>query len=342
MASNDIGIDLGTASVIIYDSEAGLLLREPSVVAVDAKTGELIAAGFDAQRMLGRTPGHIEAKMPLSDGVISDYALTQQMIAHFIKKVYAGSLIKPRVVICVPSGVTGVEADAVLSAAASAGARKVYLIEEPVAAALGAGIRIHRPEGNCIVDIGGGTADIAVLSLNGVVCKDSVRIAGRHFDRAIVKYVRQQHKLLLGERMAEEAKIHIGSVCFTPEESCEFLVKGRSLTTGMPGKLTLTREELSPVLLETAQPIVTAVRQLLAITPPELAADIYTNGLVLTGGGALLHGLDRLLSQEMKLSVRLADAPTECVAKGTALAFQSINSLADGFEKGSSYLRSQS
>ena len=295
MASNDIGIDLGTATVIIYDSQAGLLLKEPSVIAVDTRNGNIIAVGSEAHEMLGRTPDRIRAQMPLMDGVISDFEATRAMIDRFIKKVYHNSLIKPRVMICVPGGITGVEANAVVSAAINAGARKVFLIEEPVAAAIGAGLDITKPEGNMVLDIGGGTSDIAVLSLSGVVCKSSVRMAGRKFDEAIVKYIRKKYNLLIGERMAENAKIACGSVCVTPDEECEIGVKGRNLNTGLPGKQVVTRSEIYEALIGPVEMIVTEVRRILEITPPELAADIHRNGIVMTGGGALLHGLDRLI-----------------------------------------------
>lgn len=339
MPSNDIGIDLGTATVIVYDKEDGLLLREPSVIAVDTRSGAIIAAGEEAHEMLGRTPDRIRAQMPLSDGVISDFEMTREMIAYFIRKVYPNSLIKPRVVICVPSGVTGVEANAVVSAAVSAGARKVFLIEEPVAAAIGAGIDITKPEGHIILDIGGGTSDIAVLSLSGVVCKASVRMAGRKLNEAIVKYVRRKYNLLIGDRMAENAKIACGSVSFTPDEECEIVVKGRNLNTGLPGKQVITRSELYEALSDPVEMIVSAVCRILETTPPELAADIHRNGLVMTGGGSLLHGLDRVLHERTKLDVHIADNPAECVAKGTAAAFDYSDQLVDGFVKSSTYLK---
>jgi len=339
MASNDIGIDLGTATVIIYDSQDGVLLKEPSVIAVDTKNGNIIAVGSEAQEMLGRTPDRIRAQMPLVDGVISDFEATRAMIDRFIRKVYHNGLIKPRVMICVPGGITGVEANAVVSAAINAGARKVFLIEEPVAAAIGAGIDITKPEGNMVLDIGGGTADIAVLSLSGVVCKSSVRMAGRKFDEAIVKYIRKKYNLLIGERMAENAKIACGSVCFTPDENCEIVVKGRNLNTGLPGKQVVTREELYESLIVPIEVIVAEVFRILEITPPELAADIHRNGIIMTGGGAMLHGLDRLLEKRTHLKVRVADNAAECVAKGTAAAFNYSEQLAEGFVKSSAYLK---
>lgn len=337
MAFNDIGIDLGTATVLVYDTQRGLLLKEPSVVAVDTRTGEIITAGEEARHMLGRTPDRIRAEMPLSDGVISDFEMTKAMISYFIRKVYSGNLIKPRVVICVPSGVTEVESHAVVSAAAAAGARKVYLIEEPVAAAIGAGIDISKPEGHIILDIGGGTSDVAVLSLNGVVCRASVRTAGRKLDEAVIRYVRSRFGLLIGERMAERAKIACGSVSFTPEEQCETEVKGRDLRCGLPGRATVTREQLCEALTEPVRVIISQVRRILEITPPELAADIHRNGLLMTGGGSLLHGLDRLLAKETGLSVQVADNPTECVARGTAKAFEFLEHLSDGFIRSPTY-----
>jgi len=337
MPSNDIGIDLGTATILIYDSRMELLLCEPSVVAYDTQTGKVLAVGKEAHQMLGRTPDRIRAAMPLSDGVISDFDMTTEMITHFIRRIYANNLIKPRVIVCVPSGVTEVESDAVVSAAVAAGARKVYLVEEPVAAALGAGIDISRPEGHMIVDIGGGTTDIAVLSLNGIVCKSSLRVAGRHFDRCIVRAVQLRHGLLIGERMAEQAKIACASVCYDPSEERAAEVKGRDLRTGLPGRIALQRAEFAAALAEPVEQIVEAVKKILEITPPELAADLHENGIVLTGGGSLLHGLDALLSRETHLPVHRAEAPTECVARGTAMAFRYLDTLSDGFVHTSAY-----
>ena len=338
MPSNDIGIDLGTATIIIYDSHMERILCEPSVVAYDTHTGEVLAVGEAAHRMIGRTPDRIRAAMPLASGVISDFDMTKAIITRFIRDIYANGLIKPRVIVCVPSGITEVESDAVVSAAAGAGARKVYLIEEPVAAALGAGIDISKPEGNLILDIGGGTSDIAVLSFNGIVCKSSVRVAGRKFDEAIIRHVRAKYGLLLGERMAEAAKIAIASVCFEPEEEAAYEVKGRNLRTGLPGKAVLCRTDMQEALSDSVAQIVEAVKKILEITPPELSADLHRNGIVLTGGGSLLHGFDRLLERETKLPVRIAEEPTECVARGTAMAFRYLNTLSDGFVKSSTYL----
>lgn len=330
-ASNDIGIDLGTATVIIYDPDRGLLLKEPSVVAINKYTGDVLAVGEEASAMLGRTPDRIQAVMPLSDGVISDFEMTSAMIKAFIKKVYNGSMIKPRVAICVPSGITGVESKAVVSAAVDAGARKVYLIEEPVAAAIGAGIDISKPEGRIIVDIGGGTTDIAVLSFNGIVCKASVKTAGRKLDEAIVRYVRNKYGVLIGEKMAEKAKITAGSVCYSPEEEMEFELKGRDLKSGMPCRQIITRREIKEAIAEQLDSLVEAILQILEITPPELSADIYHTGVLLTGGGALLHGIDLLLAKATGLKVIAAEDPTNCVAIGTAMSFKYLGQLYDGF-----------
>ena len=338
MASNDIGIDLGTATVIIYDSKDGLLLKEPSVVAINTKSNKVIAVGEDANRMVGRTPDQIRAVMPLSDGVISSFEMTREMITYFIRKIYAGSLIKPRVAVCVPSGITGVESNAVVSAAISAGARKVYLIEEPVAAAIGAGLDISKPEGNLILDIGGGTSDVAVLSFNGIVCKRSVKTAGRKVDEAIIRYIRARYHLVIGEGMAERVKIEAASACFFPEEETEVEVKGHNMQTGLPGQITVKRSELCAAIQDTLTAIARAVRQTLEVTPPELSADIAERGLIMTGGGSLLHGLDRLLAKEIQLPVCLAPNPTECVAIGTAGAFGYLDQLTDGLIKSSTYM----
>ncbi len=338
MPSNDIGIDLGTATIIIYDSHMERLLCEPSVVAYDTRSGELLAVGQEAQRMLGRTPDRIRAAMPLANGVISDFDMTREMITYFIRKIYANGFIKPRVIVCVPSGITEVESDAVISAAASAGARRVYLIEEPVAAALGAGIDIAKPEGHLIVDIGGGTTDIAVLSFNGIVCKSSLRVAGRQFDEQIVRFVQQRHGVLIGEHMAETAKIGCAAAYFEPEEELSFEVRGRDLRTGLPARVNVLRSELTGALREQVYRIVDAVHKILEITPPELSADLHDNGIVLTGGGSLLFGLDRLLSQETHLPVVRAEEPTECVARGTAMAFEHLDRLSDGFVRTSTHV----
>lgn len=332
MVSNDIGLDLGTATVIIYDRENGVLLSEPSVVGVNQKTQEVICVGDEAYDMIGRTPDKIRAVMPMADGVISDFDLTSAMIKGFLRKVYKNSLIKPRLIVCVPSGITDVESRAVVKAALSAGSRKVYLIEEPVAAALGAGIDISQPHGHLIIDIGGGTTDIAVLSLNGIVCKKSIRVAGRRFDRDILRYVKNKFGLQIGELSAEELKIKAGSVFFDSDEDIEVEVKGLNTATGLPGKITIRRAEVREAIIDSVRLIVEGVKRVLEMTPPELAGDIYTDGMILSGGGSNIHGLDRLLTSETGLITRRLDTPNTVVAKGTAMAFDHLDTLVDGFE----------
>ena len=336
MHGMDIGIDLGTATVLVYDSARGIVLREPSVVAVNIRTGDILAVGEEAHAMLGKTPATIAAIRPLEDGVISDYKTTEQMIKYFLKKACPTSVVKPRVALCVPSLVTNVEAQAVVDAAVAAGARSVYLIEEPVAAAIGSGLDISRPNGNLILDIGGGTSDVAVLSLNGIVCKTSIKLAGDKFNAAIVRYVRGRYNLLIGERMAEQVKMAIASVDeAAPEATYE--VKGRNLAAGLPACQTITRSELFPVVLELAAEIRDAVHSVVERTPPELVGDIYENGMVMTGGGCLLHGLDTYLSRMLKLPVRRAENPVESVAVGTGLSFGYIDQLVDGFVTSSTH-----
>lgn len=336
MASIDIGIDLGTATVLVYSGGQGIILREPSVVAINAKTGEILSVGEEAHAMIGKTPAKIQAIRPMEDGVISDYKMTEEMIKYFLKKACVSNVVKPRVALCVPSLVTGVEAQAVVDAAVTAGARSVYLIEEPVAAAIGAGIDISIPNGNLILDIGGGTSDIAVLSLNGIVCKNSIKVAGDKFNEAIVRYVRSTHNILIGERMAERVKIAIASADETAENvSCE--IKGRHLATGLPSRAELSRKELYPALRELIVEIRDAVHSVVERTPPELVGDIHENGMVMTGGGALLHGFDDYLSRELKMPVRIAENPVECVAIGTGRSFEFIHQLYDGFVTSSTH-----
>ena len=328
--AKDIGIDLGTASVLVYVKGKGVVLNEPSVVAIDKNTGKLLKVGGDAQAMLGRTPGNIVAIRPLREGVISDYDMTERMLREFLHKVTGGfQLFKPRVIICVPSGITEVEERAVVDAGIQAGARRVYLIEEPVAAALGAGLDLSVPRGRFILDMGGGTTDIAVLSLNGIVCKKSIKLAGRKLDEAIVRCVRTDRNVLIGEKMAERIKIEVGSVFYTEDKEME--AKGRNLHTGLPEKFVIRTSDIYDALMEQVMQIVTAVQQILEITPPELSADIWEDGLIMTGGGALLHGLGDLISQHAKIKVRLAEHPVECVAIGTALSFSKLDELYDGF-----------
>lgn len=329
MMGQDIAIDLGTATVLIYVKNKGIVLNEPSVVAIDKNTHEIKAVGAKAQLMLGRTPGNIIAIRPLREGVISDYEMTKRMIKEFLKSVCGYMFIKPRVIICVPSGITEVEERAVVDAAMQAGARKVYLIEEPVAAAIGAGIEIEKPIGNMVVDIGGGTADVAVISLAGVVESRSIKVAGDKFDDAIVKYIRRKHSVLIGERTAEELKISIGCVYpFEVERTAE--VKGRCLMTGLPKLFSVTSTELLEALDETATAIVETVHLVLEKTPPELISDISTNGIVLTGGGSLIYGLDKLIEAKTGITTRIADDAISCVVRGTGKALENISILQEG------------
>lgn len=315
--SVDIGIDLGTASILVYVRGKGVVLKEPSVVAFDRDTNEIKAIGEEARMMLGRTPGNIIAVRPLRKGVISDYTVTEKMIKYFVQKSLGKrTLKKPRISVCVPSGVTEVEKKAVEEATYAAGAREVYLIEEPVAAAIGAGIDISKPCGNMIVDVGGGTSDIAVISLGGTVVNRSLKIAGDDFDDAIVRYMKKQHNLLIGERTAEEMKIKIGTVCPFAEESM-MEVRGRNLITGLPKTVEVTASETEEALREAALQIVEAVTGVLEQTPPELSADILDRGIVLTGGGAMLRGLEGLIEEKTGIHTMTAEEPMQAVAVGT-------------------------
>ena len=322
----DIGIDLGTATVIAYIKGKGIVLREPSVVAVDNNTGDVLAVGQEARRMLGRTPGNIVATRPLKDGVISDYTVTEKMLKYFINKIGGKSVFAPRIMICIPSQVTEVEKKAVIDAASQAGARKVFLIEEPIAAAIGAGIDIAKPCGNMIVDIGGGTTDIAVISLGGSVVSSSIKVAGDKFDEAIVKYIKRKHNVIIGDRTAEELKVNIG--CVYPKiQDVEMDVRGRDLGTGLPRTLTISSSEMMEALLETAMMIVDAVHGVLEKTPPELAADISDKGIYMTGGGSLLDGLDKLLQEKTGNKVMIAQDTVSCVALGTGKALDNLDTL---------------
>ena len=324
---NDVGIDLGTSSVLVYVKNKGIVLREPSVVAVEKITGRIYAVGEEARRMLGRTPGKIIAIRPLKDGVISNFDITERLLRHFLKKVVGNKLFfKPRVVVCVPSGVTEVEKRSVIEATEEAGARHTYLIEEPIAAAIGAGIDINQPRGNRVVDIGAGTTDIAVISLGGSVLSDSIKVAGDKFDDAIVRYMRKKHNLLIGERTAEEMKIRIGSA-YPRKEQIYIDVKGRNMISGLPQQLTIGSNEMIDALEEPLQQILEAVRTLFERTPPELASDIAENGICLTGGGALLYGMDKLVAEHTKVPCYVAEDPISCVAIGTG-------KVLDGLEKG--------
>ena len=322
----DIGIDLGTATVIAYVKGKGIVLREPSVVAVDNNSGEVLAVGQEARKMLGRTPGNIVATRPLKDGVISNYTVTEKMLKNFIHKICGRSIFSPRIMICIPSQVTEVEKKAVIDAASQAGARKVFLIEEPIAAAIGAGIDISKPCGNMIVDIGGGTTDIAVISLGGSVVSTSLKVAGDKFDEAIIKYIKRRHNIIIGERTAEELKINIG--CVYPKiQDSDMEIRGRDLSTGLPKTITVYSSEMLEALIEPAMMIVDAVHSVLEKTPPELAADISDKGIYMTGGGCLVDGLDRLLQEKTGIHVMIAQDTVSCVALGTGKALENLDSL---------------
>lgn len=328
--SRDIGIDLGTATVLIYVKGRGVVLSEPSVVAIDTQTEKVICVGRDAQRMIGRAPSNIEVVRPLKDGVISRYEVTLQMLRHFLAKVTGNTLIHPRVMVCIPSGITEVEERAVLDAANQAGARKTYLIEEPVAAALGADIDIRMPNGNLIVDIGGGTTDIALISLGNVVASASVKFAGAKFDEAIIRYVRLKYGVIIGEPTAEKIKMTIGAaVPVTEDKYIE--VKGRSASQGLPKAVRLSTSEVTYALEEPISKIIEALCTVLEATPPELVGDVLTNGIVMTGGGSLLFGLDRRIAKETGIRTRIAPNPVQCVAIGTGKALEDLSQLTEGF-----------
>ena len=325
--SYDIGIDLGTANTLVNVKDQGIVLREPSVVAV--KGDKVLAVGDEAKRMLGRTPGNIIAIRPLREGVISDYDMTERMLREFIHKVAGVSFFKPRVIICVPSGITEVEERAVIDAGIQAGARRVYLIEEPVAAAIGAGIDIAKPDGHMVVDIGGGTADIAVISLSGVVESASINIAGDQLNEAVVKYMRRKHNLLVGERTAEQMKMQIGCVFPRPEEQT-VEIKGRCLMTGLPRVFSVSSSEMIEAFEEVSTRILEAIHGVLERTPPELVADISTNGIVMTGGGSLLWGFDKLIESHTGIETHVAEDAISCVAEGTGKSLDSLDQMQDG------------
>ena len=324
--SHDMGIDLGTANTLVHVKGRGIVLREPSVVAIKSDTGDVLAVGDEAKQMIGRTPGNIVAIRPMKDGVIADFDVTQAMLKYFIRKAMnTKSFVRPRVVVGVPSGVTEVEKRAVIDAAQQAGAREAYLIEEPMAAAIGIGIDVEAPEGNMIVDIGGGTSEIAIISLNGVVYSNSVRIGGNRFDQAIIDYVRNTKRYEIGEATAEKVKVEIGSA-YAEQEMHEEVVRGRSVVEGVPRSFTLNSNEILEALSDPIKGIVNAVRTALEKSPPELAADIYEHGMVLSGGGALLHNLDKLLREETGIPVLIADDPLTCVARGGGKALEMYDS----------------
>lgn len=315
-AARDIAIDLGTANTLVFARGKGIVLNEPSVVAVNVKDGQPLAVGLEAKRMIGRTPSHIQAIRPLKDGVIADFEICEKMIRYFINKVQPGKFSKPRMVICVPSGCTGVEQRAVLEAADYAGARKAWLIEEPMAAAIGAGLPVHEPTGNMVVDIGGGTTEVAVISLGGIVVSRSVRVGGDELDEAIMSYVKKEYSLALGERTAEEIKIALGSA-YKLEEELHAEIRGRDLITGLPKTIVITTNEVRKAIEEPVNSIVDAVKETLDKTPPELAADIVEQGICLTGGGALLNGLDLRLQAETGMPIVVANDPLSCVVLGS-------------------------
>ena len=319
--SRDIGIDLGTASILVYVKGKGIVLREPSVVAVDKNTNKLHAVGEEAQRMLGRTPGNIVAIRPLRDGVISDYNTTERMIKYFLNKVTKRSIFKPRVIICVPSGVTEVEERAVIDAGIQAGASRVHLIEEPLAAAIGAGMDIMSPDAQMVIDIGGGTTDIAVISYGQIAFSESVRVGGDKFDEAITRYVRRRHNLLIGERTAEKVKMEIGSV-WQREDSVTLEVKGRGVLEGLPKAVKLTSSEMVGALEEPVTSIVEAVCAVIEKVPPEMLKDITKNGIVMTGGGSMLYGLDSLIANVTGIKTKVAENAISCVAIGTGMALE--------------------
>ncbi len=324
MFNKDIGIDLGTANVLIYIKGQGIVLNEPSVVAIDSETKRPLAVGNEAHDMLGRTPGKVKAIKPMKDGVIADFETTEIMLNHFIKKVNGKNFFsRPRILICCPSNITQVEKNAIKESAERIGAKKVYLEEEPKVAAIGAGMDISKPSGNMVIDIGGGTTDIAILSLGGIVNSASIRIAGNAFDNDIVKYIKDKYKLLIGERTAEDIKITIGTV-FPGNRDEKMEVRGRDLVTGLPHTITLTSDEVEEALRESVYTIVHCAKGILEQTPPELSADIIDKGIVLTGGGSMIDGFNNLLAQELKVPVFVAESPLTCVAEGTGILLDNI------------------
>lgn len=329
MFSKDIGIDLGTANVLILQKGKGIVLNEPSVVALDSKTNKVLAVGEEARKMLGRTPGNIIAIRPLKDGVIADFDVTEAMLTYFINKLNLTSFMsKPNVLICCPTKITSVEQKAIREAAEKAGGKKVFLEEEAKVAAIGAGMDIFQPSGNMVIDIGGGTTDVAVLSMGDIVTSQSVKAAGNAFDHDILHYIKKKHKLLIGERTAENIKMTVGTV--RPNERAEEMdIRGRDLVTGLPQTITITSAEVAASLKETVAILVQAAKNVLEKTPPELSADIIDRGIIITGGGALLHGIDQLLMEELKVPVFVAEQPLDCVATGTGVMLDNISRLSD-------------
>lgn len=325
--ARDIGIDLGTANVLIHVKGKGIVLNEPSVVAMDRITGNVLEVGEEARRMVGRTPGNIEAIRPLKDGVIADFDVTEAMLRYFINKINVkGFLSKPRMLICCPTNITKVEQKAIREAAEKSGGKKVYLEEEPKIAAIGAGMDIFQPSGNMVVDIGGGTTDVAVLSMGDIVTAQSIRMAGDKFDAEILQYIKRKYKLLIGERTAENIKIEIATV-FEGARQESIDIRGRDMVSGLPRTITVHSQEIEEALRESVAMIVQAARTVLEQTPPELSADIIDRGIILTGGGALLHGIDQLLAEQLKVPVFIAEDPMDCVAKGTGIMLENIDKL---------------
>ena len=329
--SVDLGIDLGTTKIIIYRPGKGIVLEEPSVVAYNTRTGEVVAVGHEALRMMGRAPAYIQIECPVREGVISNHEFTEFLIREFVRKVAGGFLTRPRVAICIPSAITRVEARAVVEAALSAGSRKVYLIDEPIAAAIGAGIDVTRPVGRMMVDLGGGTTDIAVISMGGIIVSASLKIAGNTFDEAIVRYIESTYKLAIGTTVGEQLKKDIGCV-YLPETGIRATIRGRNLITGIPEEITVTQTELADVLRPHADELVLGGKQVLAKTPPELSGDILSEGILMTGGTAQLRGLDRLIEDVTGIHVQVARDPVSCVGIGTGKCFSLIGELKEGFE----------
>ncbi|MDM5201344.1 rod shape-determining protein [Fictibacillus enclensis] len=327
MFSRDVGIDLGTANVLIYVKGKGIVLDEPSVVAIDTNTGKVLAVGEEARRMVGRTPGNIVAIRPLKDGVIADFEVTEQMLRHFINKINVkGMFTKPRILICTPANITSVEQKAIREAAEKCGGKAIYLEEEPKVAAVGAGMDIFQPSGNMVVDIGGGTTDVAVLSMGDIVTASSLKMAGDKLDGEILNYIKKEYKLLIGERTSENIKLNVATV-FPGARDEEMDIRGRDMVTGLPRTITIRSEEITQALLEPVMMMVHAAKSVLEKTPPELSADIIDRGIILTGGGALLHGIDQLFAQELRVPIFIAEEPMKAVANGTGLMLEHMDKL---------------
>lgn len=329
--SVDLGIDLGTTKIIIYRAGKGVVLEEPSVVACNTRTGEVVAVGHEALRMMGRAPAYIQIECPVREGVISNHEFTEFLIKEFVRKVSGSFLVRPRIAICIPSAITRVEARAVVEAAVSAGARKVYLIDEPIAAAIGSGVDVTKPVGRMMVDLGGGTTDIAVISMGGIIESTSLKIAGNTFDEAIVRYIEATYKLAIGTTVGEQLKKEIGCV-FDPQPDRKAMIRGRNLITGIPEEITVTQTEICDVLRPHADEIIAGVKQVLGKTPPELSGDILTEGILMTGGTALLRGLPELMEEATGIRVNIARDPVSCVGIGTGKCFSLIGELKEGFE----------